>query len=100
MTTLVVLALLYLLVVNFMTVRAFRADKVAAVLQTNRISEVQLLIMCLIGGSLGSIVASRVYRHKTHKQPFRFYMFSIFALQICVLIAIVTLPLWIGTVQG
>lgn len=49
----------------------YRADKVAAERGSWRISEANLLAIALVGGWPGALVARRVYRHKTTKQPFR-----------------------------
>jgi uncharacterized membrane protein YsdA (DUF1294 family)/cold shock CspA family protein len=49
----------------------YRADKFAAERGTWRISEANLHAIALVGGWPGALVARRVFRHKTTKQPFR-----------------------------
>lgn len=49
----------------------YRADKTAAVKGSWRISESTLLVVALLGGWPGALVARHVLRHKTTKQPFR-----------------------------
>ena len=49
----------------------YGADKSAAVRGRWRTSESTLHILALVGGWPGALVAQRVFRHKTTKQPFR-----------------------------
>jgi uncharacterized membrane protein YsdA (DUF1294 family) len=70
----------YLLLVNAATYLAFGLDKYFAVKGMWRISEAKLLIMSLIGGS-GGFAGSRMFRHKTRKEPFRRYFRAIVLFQ-------------------
>ena len=63
-------ALLYL-VASISTFLAYAIDKSAAASGAWRISENTLLLLGLAGGWPGAIVAQRVLRHKSVKQPFR-----------------------------
>lgn len=49
----------------------YRADKTAAERGAWRIPEAHLHAIALLGGWPGAMVARRVFRHKTTKQPFR-----------------------------
>ena len=49
----------------------YGADKSAAVRRSWRTSESALHTIALVGGWPGALVARRVLRHKTAKQPFR-----------------------------
>ncbi len=49
----------------------YRADKLAAKRGAWRTPEVYLHAIALLGGWPGALVAQRVFRHKTTKQPFR-----------------------------
>ena len=49
----------------------YRADKRAAERGTWRTPEANLHAVALLGGWPGALVARRVFRHKTRKQPFR-----------------------------
>lgn len=57
--------------INLLAFEAFRRDKAAAQDLRFRISESRLLILCLLGGALGGVTASRLYHHKTAKLSFR-----------------------------
>ena len=49
----------------------YRADKKAAEKGAWRTPEANLHVVALLGGWPGALVARRVFRHKTRKQPFR-----------------------------
>ncbi len=49
----------------------YGADKATAVQGRWRTSEYSLHTIALVGGWPGALVARRVFRHKTTKQPFR-----------------------------
>jgi len=57
--------------VSVMLFVMYGADKAAAERNTWRTSEAQLHILALACGWPGALVAQRVFRHKTRKQPFR-----------------------------
>jgi uncharacterized membrane protein YsdA (DUF1294 family) len=76
--------LLYFLLVNVMTYLAFGLDKYFAVKGMWRIAEAKLLLMSFLGGSVGGFAGSRVFRHKTRKEPFRSYFRAIVLLQVLV----------------
>ena len=60
----------YLVAVNFVTVIAFGADKIAAMADRSRIRIITLLGLAFLGGSVGGLVAMHVFRHKTKKKYF------------------------------
>ena len=66
--TIPVLALL--LVVNLVTVFRFWEDKRRAAAGAWRVPESTLLGLAAIGGTPGALLACRLFRHKTRKQPF------------------------------
>ena len=49
----------------------YRGDKSAAIQGARRTPESTLQVVSLLGGWPGALVAQRVYRHKTRKQPFQ-----------------------------
>ena len=63
-------AALILLLVNGWTVFRFWDDKRRAAAGEWRIAEADLLGLALIGGSPGALLARRLFRHKTRKEPF------------------------------
>lgn len=71
-----------LLIINGWTVLRFWQDKRRAQNGERRIPESDLLGLALIGGSPGALLARRLFRHKTRKQPFTTYLLLIIAVQI------------------
>ena len=68
-------------------------DKRKAIKRTFRIPEATLFIVALIGGSIGSIVGMQVFRHKTRHWYFVFGMPAILAVQVALLIFLLTGPI-------
>lgn len=62
--------IVYLLIVNVVTLIAFAIDKIAAIEHRSRIRIVTLLGMAFIGGSFGALIAMYVFRHKTKQDYF------------------------------
>lgn len=75
------LAAVLLLIVNLTAFVLFHYDKHAAQDRLWRVSEGTLLLVALIGGSVGAIVGQQIMRHKTRKEPFRTMLYSIPVLQ-------------------
>lgn len=59
--------LIYLEVINFVAFAAFAVDKVNAAEHRSRIRIVTLLGLAFVGGSIGSLLAMYLLRHKTRK---------------------------------
>lgn len=72
---------LVLLLINLWTMLAFWRDKRRAIAGERRFSEADLLVLALAGGSPGALLARRLFRHKTRKQPFSTHLFLIVAIQ-------------------
>lgn len=79
------LFILWLCAANIMAFAAFAYDKRMARLGGWRVSENTLLMLALLGGSVGAVVAQQRLRHKTVKQPFRATLCLIIILQIAAL---------------
>lgn len=62
--------IVYIAVVNSIAFAAFAADKIAAIGHRSRIRIVTLLSLAFIGGSLGSLLAMYIFRHKTRQNYF------------------------------
>jgi uncharacterized membrane protein YsdA (DUF1294 family) len=82
MSALLPLAISAFFVVNLLTILRFWQDKLRATAGARRIPESDLLGLAIIGGSPGALLARRLFRHKTRKEPFSTYLLVIVALQI------------------
>ena len=89
MSDLFAIAIPALILVNCWTVLRFWQDKQRAIAGERRIPESDLLGLALIGGSLGALLARRLFRHKTRKEPFSTYLLLIIARQIGAIIGFV-----------
>ncbi len=76
---------LYLVAVNLWTLGTFRYDKQQAVAGGRRISEANLLLLAIIGGSPGAFAGRHAFRHKTRKEPFSTALQLIAAIQVGIL---------------
>ena len=66
------LMMYYLLAVNVVAFAAFGIDKYKAKRGLWRISEATLLLLAVVGGSLGALMGMRIWHHKTQHAKFRF----------------------------
>lgn len=82
MANVFVIATTVFVLVNAWTILRFWQDKQRAIAGDRRIPEGDLLGLALIGGSPGALLARRLFRHKTRKEPFSTHLFVIIALQI------------------
>ena len=80
--------LVYLLLVNALGFLLMLIDKEKAKKNRWRIPEKTLLGVAFLGGSLGSLMAMRLFRHKTQKPIFSMGLPILFALQAVILILI------------
>lgn len=62
--------ILYLLIINLLAFLFYRSDKKKSIKGHFRIKENTLLTFPLIGGGVGSLLAMKIYRHKTQKRKF------------------------------
>ena len=74
----------YLLVINILAFVCYGLDKLKAKRNARRISERALLLIALVGGSVGAWLGMLVWRHKTKHTKFRFGVPIILLLQIAV----------------
>lgn len=71
-------ALIYIGILSLITFTVYGADKARAVRGAWRIAERTLLLLSLIGGAVGGLLAMRCFRHKT--RHWYFYAVNILAL--------------------
>lgn len=62
--------IIYLLIINLITLIVFSLDKLKAKNNKWRISESILLLFSILGGSSGALVAMVLFKHKTNKLKF------------------------------
>ena len=74
--------LYYLLAVNIATFFLYGIDKYKAKKGRWRISEATLLLMAVIGGSIGAWAGMRIWHHKTMHKKFKYGIPVIIILQV------------------
>jgi uncharacterized membrane protein YsdA (DUF1294 family) len=77
----------YFLLMNLIAFSSMGIDKHKARKNKWRIPEARLFLWALLGGSLGSVVGMRVFRHKTKHWYFKFGMPLILIVQIGLAVA-------------
>ncbi|MCA2411517.1 DUF1294 domain-containing protein [Rhizobium leguminosarum bv. viciae 248] len=82
------------LALNLLVFSIYLRDKQAARQGQRRISERTLLLLALIGGSLGAVAAQQLLRHKTRKEPFRSILAAILILHGALIAALAFVPQW------
>lgn len=76
---------MYLLVINGVAFLLYGLDKWLAIEHKSRIRIVTLLLVALLGGSIGALIAMYVFRHKTRKIYFTIGVPLILIMQIIVI---------------
>ena len=77
--------LYYLIVINIVTFLVYDIDKWKAKQGSWRISEATLLILAVIGGSIGALLGMRVWHHKTMHKKFKYGLPLILLVQIALI---------------
>lgn len=72
----------YFIMANATAYFLFCDDKTRAALSQYRVSEFRMLLVAACGGAPGAIMAQRLIRHKTRKQPFADMLMLIVGIQI------------------
>ena len=80
--------LYYLIVINIVTFTVYGIDKWKAKQGSWRISEATLLILAIIGGSIGALLGMKVWRHKTQHKKFKYGVPLILLTQISLVIVL------------
>ncbi|MDD6140292.1 MAG: DUF1294 domain-containing protein [Bacteroidales bacterium] len=86
-------SLYYLLAVNALTFLLYGIDKYKAKKSQWRISEATLMMMAVIGGSVGAWTGMQLWHHKTKHRKFRYGIPLILLLQIVMIIFLHIYPL-------
>ena len=76
----------YLLAINIVSFFLYGIDKYKAKKGRWRISEATLLMMAVIGGSIGAWVGMRLWHHKTMHKKFKYSIPIIIILQISLVV--------------
>ena len=74
----------YFALINLVAFSIIAVDKQLAVNQKRRISELNLLLPSVIGGTIGSGLAMLLFRHKTSKESFLLRFYGIIVIQILI----------------
>ena len=77
--------LYYLIVITIVTFLVYGIDKWKAKQGSWRISEASLLILAVIGGSIGALFGMKVWHHKTMHKKFKYGLPLILLAQIVLL---------------
>ena len=80
------IAIAWLIGLNAWSILRFWQDKSRARNRERRIPEADLLTLAIMGGSPGALLARRLFRHKTQKEPFSTMLLVIVTLQLGALI--------------
>ena len=80
------LLLCYLLGINIVTCGVYGIDKLKARRGWWRISEATLLLLAVVGGSLGAWAGMRLWHHKTMHRKFRYGVPLILLLQVALVL--------------
>ena len=78
--------LYYLLFINIITFMMYGIDKLKAKKGKWRISEATLLLIAVIGGSIGAWAGKRIWHHKTLHKKFRYGIPTIIIMQIALVV--------------
>ena len=80
----------YLLAVNIATFLLYGIDKYKAKKSKWRISEATLLLMAVIGGSIGAWAGMRLWHHKTMHKKFKYGIPVIIIFQVALAVYLLT----------
>ena len=80
----------YLLAINIVSLFLYGIDKYKAKKNKWRISEATLLMMAVIGGSIGAWVGMRLWHHKTMHKKFKYGIPIIIILQVVLAVYLLT----------
>ena len=76
---------IYLIVINVVTFFIYGIDKWKAMRSKWRISEAMLLVLAVIGGSIGAWLGMKVWHHKTMHKKFKYGIPVIIVIQLFII---------------
>lgn len=88
---------IYLAIINVATFFTFGIDKLKAKHAKWRIREAALLILAVLGGSIGALLGMKVWHHKTMHKKFKYGLPLILLAQIALIIFINNKVIWLIT---
>ena len=91
--------LIYLAVVNILTIIVFGVDKMNAKSNRQRVRIVTLLGLAFIGGSVGALIGMYGFHHKTKKAYFTVGVTLILLMQVVVLFYVMNMGIFFGEVS-
>jgi len=91
--------LIYLVVVNILTIIVFGVDKMNAKSNRQRVRIVTLLGLAFIGGSVGALIGMYGFHHKTKKAYFTVGVPLILLMQVVVLFYVMNMGIFFGEVS-
>ena len=91
--------LIYLAVVNILTIIVFGVDKMNAKSNRQRVRLVTLLGLAFIGGSVGALIGMYGFHHKTKKAYFTVGVPLILLMQVVVLFYVMNMGIFFGEVS-
>ena len=78
------IVIFYLLAINLLSFVTYGVDKWKARHNRWRIPEATLLLLAALGGSIGALLAMRVFRHKTQHKKFRYGVPALLLVQLAI----------------
>ena len=76
--------IIYFIIINLIAFAVFGIDKLKAIKDKWRIPEKVLVLLSVIGGSIGATLGMYIFRHKTKKIAFKFGIPAILIVQIAI----------------
>ena len=80
--------IIYFVTINLATFLVYGVDKWKAKRSKWRITEAALLLLAVLGGSIGALLGMKVWRHKTMHKKFKYGIPLIIIVQVVVVLLI------------
>jgi len=77
--------IIYLVAINVVTIIIYAMDKVKAKRGGWRVPESTLLLLAVVGGSIGAVLAMEWFHHKTLHAKFRYGIPAIIMIQVAII---------------